>query len=447
MSFAINFWNKMVNRTPRGSPGVALGLRVVDGQITTKHYILPHQRRAEHVVILGKSGTGKTSLIKSMVAGDVRDGNGFLCIDLHGDLTPFVLGRIAELEQCTGKDLSKRTVIFNPAGASSSVGLNILRTDGALAPHISEVVAVFRGRWQLDHFGARTEELLRNSLWILAEHGLTLTELAPFLTDLGFRAALVERTSNPEIRAYFRERYEQLSEAMQTVVREAILNKVSAFTTDPAIRHIVGQQESLDIRDAIDRGLWIILQLNKSSLGENSETLASLILTRFKNAVYARRSRELFTLYADEVQNLVSSGNTFDHLLSEARKFGVSVVTANQHLGQYPAQVRAALFSAGTNLFFRCSPEDAPSIARTLGGGHTVERLIGELPNRHFLIRSGSSPRVEVLASGVAHNTISSVGLVARSNSVWAKPRAGIEESIALRRGRSPRKEALAEWD
>ena len=188
MSFAIDFWNKMVNRTPRGSPGVALGLLVVDGQITAKHYVLPHQRRAEHVVILGKSGTGKTSLIKSMIAGDVRDGNGFLCIDLHGDLTPFVLGRIAELEQRTGEDLSKRTVIFNPADSSSSVGLNILRTDGALAPHISEVVAVLRARWQLDHFGARTEELLRNSLWVLAEHGLTLTELAPFLTDLGFRA-------------------------------------------------------------------------------------------------------------------------------------------------------------------------------------------------------------------------------------------------------------------
>ncbi len=145
--------------------------------------------------------------------------------------------------------------------------------------------------------------------------------------------------------------------------------------------------------------------------------------------------------------HLISSGNTFDHLLSEARKFGVSVVTANQYLAQYPTPVRAALFSAGTNLFFRCSPEDAPSVARTLGGGSTVERLIGELPNRHFLIRSGSSPRVEVVASGVVHNTISSVGLVARSTSVWARPRTETEKSIALRRGRSPRREALAEWD
>ena len=447
MPFAIDFWNKMVNRTPRGSPGISLGLRVVDGQITARHYVLPHQRRTEHVVILGKTGTGKTSLIKSMIARDVRDGYGFLCIDLHGDLTPFILGRIAELEQRTGEDLSKRTVIFNPADTSSSVGLNVLRTKGALAPHISEVVAIFRARWQLDHFGARTEELLRNSLWVLAEHGLTLTELAPFLTDLGFRASLIERSSNPEVRAYFRERYEQLSEAMQTVVREAILNKVSAFTTDPAIRHIVGQQNSLDLRDAIDRDLWIILQLNKSSLGENSETLAALILTRFKNAVYARRSRQLFTLYADEVQNLVSSGSTLDHLLSEARKFGVSVVTANQHLGQYPAQVRTTLFSAGTNVFFRCSPEDAPHIARTLSGGPATERLIRELPDRHFLIRSGSTPVVEVSASGVAHNIISTAGLIARSNAVWAKPRAEIEKSIALRRGRSPRKEALAGWD
>jgi DNA helicase HerA-like ATPase len=402
-------------------------LRVVDGQITARHYILPSQRRTEHLVILGKTGTGKTSLIKSMIARDVRERSGFLCIDLHGDLTPFVLGRIAELEQQTGEDMSKRTVIFNPADASSSVGLNILRTHGSLAPHISEIVSIFRARWQLDRFGARTEELLRNALWVLAEHGLTLTEVAPFLTDLGFRALLVEHTSNPEVRAYFRERYEQLSDAMQTVVREAILNKVSAFTTDPAIRHIVGQQESLNLEDALDRGLWIILQLNKGSLGENSETLAALILTRFKNAIYSRHSRSLFTLYADEVQNLASSGDTFDHLLSEARKFGVSVVTANQHLAQYPAQVRAALFSAGTNVFFRCSPEDAPHIARTLNGGRAVERLIRELPDRRFLIRSGSDPVVEVSAPGVAHNTISTNSLIARSNAVWAKPHAEIE--------------------
>lgn len=109
-------------------------------------------------------------------------------------------------------------------------------------------------------------------------------ELAPFLIDLAVRAPLVERTSNTEVKAYFRSRYELLSDPMHAVMREPILNKASAFTTDPDIRHLLGQQSTFDIRDSMDRGQWIILQLNKSDLGENSETLASLILARFKNA-------------------------------------------------------------------------------------------------------------------------------------------------------------------
>src|SRR6185312_12888061 len=381
MQPAINYWNRFVNRAPPNSQGINLGLRVVDGQITKRPYFLPHARRAEHIVIVGKTGTGKTSLIKAMLARDILDGRGFLCIDLHGDLTPFILSRIAEQEHRSSRDLSRRTVILNPADETRSVGINILRTNGPLAPLVSEIVSIFRARWQLDRFGARTEELLRNTLWVLAENGATLTEIAPFLTDLGLRARFVERSQNAEVRSYFRERYEQLSDAMQTIVREAILNKVSAFTTDPAIRHLVGQQDALYLADALDRGLWIVLQLNKASLGDNAETLAALLLARFHNAIYVRRRRELFTLYADEVQNLASSGATLEHLMSEARKFSVSVLTANQHLGQTSTAMRATLLSAGTNIFFRSSPEDAPLVARTLSGGRSTEQLIQELPN------------------------------------------------------------------
>jgi hypothetical protein len=451
MPIAANLWNKLIGRELPERSGLRLGVRVIDGQVSSKPYLLSPQRRAEHLVILGKTGTGKTSLIKSMLARDVHDGRGFLAIDLHGDLGPFILGRIREREQRTGEDLGSRTVIINPADTQFSVGLNVLRTHGTLSPLISEVVSIFRRRWMLDRFGARTEELLRNSLWVLAENGLTLLELAPFLTDLGFRAPLVEHTQNAEVKAYFRSRYEQLSDAMQTIVREAILNKASAFTTDPAIRHILGQQAAFDLSEALDKGQWVILQMEKSRLGEDAEVLASLVLARFKNAIFARKARTLFTLYADEVQNLAASSDTLEHLLSEARKFAVSVVTANQHLNQYSPQVRTTLLSAGTTIFFRCSPEDAPFVARALDGGQSMERRLKELPDRHFLVRSGSNKWAEIQAFEVPHNTVPTASLIARSNAHWARPRGAIEAEITARRGVTTNamtgKETLEGWN
>ena len=208
----------------------------------------------------------------------------------------------------------------------------------------------------------------------------------------------------------------------------------------------VDQQEALDLADVLDKCAWVILRLNKSELGENSETLAALILARFQNAVFVRKRRDVFTIYADEVQNLVGSGDTFEHLLSEARKFSVSVVTANQHLGQYSAQLRATLLSAGTTIFFRSSPEDSPFIARALDGGPALERRLKELPNRRFLIRSQGDHWSEVAASEIPRNTISTLGLVARSVARWARSRTAIEESIAARRGNAPRKDKLEEW-
>ena len=118
---------------------------------------------------------------------------------------------------------------------------------------------------------------------------------------------------------------------MQGVYRDAILNKVSGFTTDQRFRHILGQQRStFSLLDAMDRGRWVILNLDKGRLGEQASTLGSLLLTKLKNALFSRRRRQTFTLYCDEIQNLVAYDAGLDTLLSEARKFGISVVTANQ---------------------------------------------------------------------------------------------------------------------
>lgn len=139
-------------------------------------------------------------------------------------------------------------------------------------------------------------------------------------------------------------------------MREAILNKVSGFTADPHFRGILGQQHStFSLQAAMDRGYWVILHLNKGRLGDQALTLGALLLAKLKNALFSRRERSVFTWYCDEVQNLISIDSGLDTVLSEARKFGISVVSANQFLAQFPAPMQAAVLAIGTHIFFQLS--------------------------------------------------------------------------------------------
>ena len=178
-----------------------------------------------------------------------------------------------------------------------SVGLNVLEAAGAQHSfvQIAEFAQLLKQRWHLDSFGARTEEVLRNSLLLLSENDLTLLELAPLLTDDVFRARCLRGARDGEARDYFAARYNQASEGQQNVFRDAVLNKISAFTADPHFRHILGQQRStFSLMDAIDSGYWIILNLDKGRLGDHAATLGSLLLTKVKNALFARRSSGSF---------------------------------------------------------------------------------------------------------------------------------------------------------
>jgi hypothetical protein len=176
---------------------------------------------------------------------------------------------------------------------------------------------------------------------------------------------------------------------MQAVMREPILNKTSAFTADPSFRHIVGQRQStFRMTEAMDRGHWVIANLEKGKLGEQSLTLGSLLFTVSKHALFSRTERSLFTVYVDEVQNFVAYDTDIETVLSEARKFGVSVVTANQFLGQYPDATRVAILSVGTHIFFQLSPGDAVVIAQALDGGKSLgheSQTIWKRKAEHYL--------------------------------------------------------------
>jgi hypothetical protein len=359
--------NRFMAHTPAPvSAGLVMGSAVEPPHARS---IWPDSQRCEHAVILGKTGTGKTYLLEYLAWQLATRGEGFSFFDFHGDASLSLIGRLSGLPTS-----AERLVILDPSHPTRSPGINVLEPGGGEAAHfrkVSELSSILRQRWGVDSFGARTEELLRNSLYTLADANDTLADLPRLLTDRTFRESRTARVDHPDIQAYWTDRYEPLSEGMKAAFREPLLNRVTAFLTEPAARHLLCQQHStIDMGHAMARGQWLIVRLPKGRLREHAHTLGNLLFAQLQFAALAREgiaqeARRTFTLVCDEVQNLAE--NDLATLLTEGRKFGVSVVTANQFWEQLSKELRGALLSAASHICFRVSSQDAHILAAELG--------------------------------------------------------------------------------
>jgi hypothetical protein len=199
----------------------------------------------------------------------------------------------------------------------------------------------------------------------------------------------------------------------------------------------------------MDNGYWIIANLDKGKLGEQSLTLGSLLFTVNKNALFSRTRRSLFTVYVDEVQNFLAYDTGIESVLSEARKFGVSVVSANQYLGQYPDEMRTAILSVGTHIFFQLSPGDATQIATALDGGKPLAERLKNLPHRHFVVKTGAERWREGCTPTVDDPRVKYADLLNRARAQYGRPRAAVEAEIAERHAAFIRTtdEVLHEWE
>lgn len=447
-------WNRVASGPARREyPGVLmLGHLYVDGRSTQTPVALSQLKRAEHTAILGKTGSGKSSAIRSFVHQDIDRLQGFCVIDQHGDATPAFLSYMANAERVLRRDLSEKLIVVDPSDRGYSVGLNVL--EGATGQQgfvqIAEFTQILRERWNLDSFGPRTEELLRNCLLLLAELEATIVELPPFLSNENFRARCLDRCTNPEVAAYFRERFETQSEAMRHALTGPVLNKVTALTSDPHFRHLLGQSSStFSIADALDQGKWLLVNLDKGRLGEHALTLGSLLLAKIKNALFARRNRSLVTLYCDEIQNLAHVDHSLETLLSEARKYGIGVVTANQYLEQYSPAMRAAILSIGTHILFQLSSADAERMASAFDGGKHLAEILKNLPQRHMVMKSGHRRWVRAVVPEVAPSRANFSDLLRRCRARWTRRRTDVEAEIRRRvEAPAPRRQgALDGWD
>jgi len=411
----------------------------------SENAILNLVSRLRHLYILGATGYGKTKLIEALVRQDILNNNGFCLIDPHGDLIQNLLYFIArDFPQAESGELGQQLILIEPFNQEWSVGFNPLEGNGRHFPVVLELLEILRKFWSNGYWGPRMDELLRNTLITLCENNLTLLEARPLLTHEGFRQRLVQNVSFGEVRDYWLYRYNPLSDRMQSVYREPVLNKISTFVTDPSIYRILGQRQStINFREAMDQGKWIFINLSKGQLRENIRLLGTLLLTKIKQAVLSRvdtqeDNRRPFFVFVDEFQNFITED--FENILSEARKFRLGLTIAHQNLDQLPRELRSVILgNVGTEIFFRLSHHDASQISSEMDQKerNVIERRLIDLKiGEAYLKVKGQKPRLlktaYVPSLKVSEEAIERIKMASFQN--WARPVNEIEKEIAERR-------------
>jgi TraM recognition site of TraD and TraG len=331
---------------------------------------IPQKDRSIHMYVIGASGTGKTKFLEFPIQQDIQLGNGFGIIDPHGDLIEETKGFLAEYYHKTqDESIFDRVVIVDPTDPDYTVAFNVLEIPPGVQPieQAQELIMVFKRIWA-DSWGARMEDLLRNSLIALGQADLTLCQLPQFLTLQSFRAQVMSKVSNPLTRLYF-ERFDSLSKANQLTWSDPVTNKVNAFLADERISQMLGQpKSSINLREIMDKRKILLIKLNKGKLTESADLIGSLLMAKIQLAAFSRTDipegeRVPFYLYIDEFQNFASE--SFQVVLSEARKYGLSLIMAHQTLEQIPPELQSIILgNTGLQVYFRINRKDAELLAK-----------------------------------------------------------------------------------
>jgi len=316
--------------------------------------------RRRHMYVIGKTGMGKTAFLEGMAIQDIRDGHGVCFVDPHGDAVERLLSFVP-------KERINDVVYFNPSDLNFPVSFNIMEN---VAPERRQLVVgglmeTFKKIWP-DVWSARMEYILNNALLALIEYpDATLLGVNRMLSDKEYREKVVANVSDPMIKSYWEKEFARYTERYEVEATAAIQNKIGQFLSSPLIRNIVGQvKSSIDMRKLMDEKKIVLLNLSKGRIGEdNAKLLGALLVTKIQLAAMSRvnipeETRKDFFLYVDEFQNFAT--RSFTNVLSEARKYRLSLILAHQYITQMEEEVADAVFgNVGTIVTFRIGAEDA----------------------------------------------------------------------------------------
>ena len=345
--------------------------------------ILPADRFV-HLVAIGQTGTGKTSLVASLVGQDVVHRRGFCLIDPHGDLA-------ASVAETAGD----RCIYWNAADPASPYGHNPLaKVSAKWRPLVaSGLVETLKKQWP-DAWGARMEHLLRFAVLALLERDdATLADILPLFLDKEFRTEVVAGISDEQVRQFWTVEYGKLRYQFTLDGVSPIANKLGAFLAHPVVRKAVcAPEKPLRFRQLMDQGEILVVNLAKGRLGADiSNVLGGMIVSGIAGAAYSRQDqpeeqRRPFFLYVDEFHSFTTSA--FADMLSGLRKYGVGLVLTTQHFAQIEPEVREAILgNVGTLVSFRVGATDAALLARQFGEDVPGPRDLVNLANHEVFIK------------------------------------------------------------
>lgn len=320
--------------------------------------------RRRHMYIIGRTGTGKTEFLKDMIMQDIRAGKGMCVIDPHGDLIEDVL-------QMMPPERAEDVILFDPADTTRPMGINIMEAYTEEQKHymVSSIIGLFYKLYDPNKtgiVGPRLEHSIRNAmLTVMAEPGSTFIEVQRALTDNSYVQEILPKVTDPIVRRYWTDQIAQTSDFHKSETLDYIVSKFSRFTTNKLMRNIIGQSKSsFDFRKIMDEGKIMLVSLSKGIIGEeNSSFLGLILVPKILTAAMSRQDmamdqRRDFFLYVDEFQNFATPD--FAAILSEARKYRLNLVVANQFIGQMEEEVKNAIFgNVGTLVSFRVGVTDA----------------------------------------------------------------------------------------
>ncbi len=342
-----------------------------------KRFGIKTDDRRRHVYLIGKTGMGKTVMMENMAIQDIQMGKGVGFVDPHGEAAERLLDFIPSQRV-------NDVIYFNPADFEYPIAFNVMEKVDVEHRHLvaSGLMGVFKKIWP-DVWSARMEYILNNCILALLEYpGSTLLGVNRMLADPDYRKKVIDRVTDPVVKSFWLQEFARYTQRYEVEATAAIQNKVGQFISAPLIRNIIGQvRSSIDMRKAMDEEKILIANISKGRVGEdNSMLLGALLITKLQLAAMSRvdvpeEERKDFYLYVDEFQNFATL--SFVNILSEARKYRLSLILGHQYITQMEEEVRDAVFgNVGTLVSFRVGAEDAEYLEKELSPEFTIHDLV-----------------------------------------------------------------------